>query len=124
MVKKFDFQNNNLKLDIAGHIYEIDTTDPVLVKRVLDFANEAQALSKEMDKKEDYVQALEDTITFCLDSIDKILGEDTSKEIFTGRKVGLFDCLDVINYITSEVKADRESKFKVYSPNRAARRAK
>ncbi len=124
MTKKFEFKNNNLKLDIAGNIFEFDTTNPELIKRVLDFSEEAQEKSKELSGRDDYVEALEETIQFCLDSIDSMLGEGASKKIFAGRKVGLFDCLDVINYVVSETKADRDSKFQAYSPNRAQRRAK
>lgn len=124
MVKRFEFKDNKLKLDIAGNIFELDTANPELIKRVLDFSEEAQEKAKELSGKENYVEALEETIQFCLDSIDCMLGEGASRKIFEGRKVGLFDCLDVINYIVSETKADRDSKFQAYSPNRAQRRAK
>ncbi|MCR1897815.1 hypothetical protein NSA47_02280 [Irregularibacter muris] len=124
MAKRFEFKNNNLKLDISGHLFEFDTTNPELVKRVLTFSEDAQKLSNELTKREDYVVALEETIEFCIKTLDSILGEGASKKIFVGREVGLFDCLDIINYLMDEVKADRDTKFQAYSPNRPQRRAK
>lgn len=123
MAKKFVFKDNNLKLDIAGNIFELDTTDVELIRRIQEFSREAQQIAQAMTEKDDYAEALEDTIRFCLDTIDNILGEGSSEKIFTGRKVGLLDCLDVIQFITAEVNEDRASRFQVYSPNRAQRRA-
>lgn len=124
MVKKFEFKNNDLELDIAGNKFCLDTTDPTLIEKVLEFAKEAEAKAEELKNKDDYVEELKTTIQFCLEAIDNILGEGSSEMIFQGRKVGLFDALDVLNYIIQSVKKGREDKFKEYSPNRAARRAK
>lgn len=124
MTKRFEFQSNNLELDIAGNIFEVDTTNPELVERVLKFSSEAKKLAGEMNEKTDFTAALKETIEFCTDAIDSILGTGASKKIFEGRKVGLFDCLDIINFIVTEVKDHRQSKFQSYSPNRAQRRAK
>lgn len=123
MTRKFEFKNNNLKLDIAGNLFEIDTMDTEIVENTMKFGQDAQKKSQQLGKKEDYVEALKEATQFCLDSIDIILGEGASSKIFSGRKVNLFDALDVMNYIVSEVKEDRESKFQAYSPNRAQRRA-
>lgn len=123
MVKRFEFKDNKLKLDIAGNIFELDTANPELIKRVLDFSEEAQEIATELSNKEDYAEALEEAIQFCIDAIDKILGEDASKKIFANRKVTFFDCLDVINFVVSEVNEFRQQKFQQYSPNRAIRRA-
>lgn len=124
MAKKFEFSNNNLELDILGNIYELDVTDPETLRRILNFADEAKVKGEELETREDYVDALEETIQFCLDTIDSILGEGESKKIFKGQKVSLFNALDVINYIVTEVKDHNNQKFKAYSPNRAQRRAK
>lgn len=124
MVKKFEFKNNDLELDIAGNKFYLDTTNPTLIEKVLEFAKEAEAKAEELKNKDDYVEELKTTIQFCLEAIDNILGEGSSEMIFQGRKVGLFDALDVLNYIIQSVKKGREDKFKEYSPNRAARRAK
>jgi len=122
-MKTFEFKDNRLKLDIAGNIFELDTANPGVIERILNFANEAQNKGAELAAKEDYVEALRETIQFCLDTIDTILGEEASQKIFAGRTVELFDCLDVINYIVTMVKEDREARFQAYAPNRVQRRA-
>lgn len=121
MARKFEFKNNDLKLDIAGSVFYVDTTNPELIERVLDFAKRAQSMAEELSNKEDYVKELKETISFCLDAIDSILGEGASSKIFEGRKVGLFDCLDVISYIIQEINEGKDNKFSEYSPNRAKR---
>ena len=122
-MKTFEFKDNRLRLDIAGNIFELDTSNPEVIERILNFANEAQNKRAELAAKEDYVEALRETIQFCLDTIDTRLGEEASQKIFAGRTVGLFDCLDVINYIVAMVKEDREARFQAYAPNRVQRRA-
>lgn len=124
MTKKFQFKNNDLELDIAGNKFYVDTTDPELIERVLDFAKGAESMAKELKNKDDYVKELKETIEFCLGAIDSILGEGSSDKIFEGRKVGMFDCLDVISYIVNSINENKDNKFLEYSPNRAARRAK
>lgn len=121
MGKKFEFKNNGLKLDIAGSVFYVDTTNPELIERILDFAKGAESMAKELKDKEDYVKELKETISFCLGAIDSILGEGSSDKIFEGRKVGLFDCLDVINYIVNSINEGKDNKFLEYSPNRAKR---
>lgn len=124
MANKFEFKNNDLELDIAGSKFYVDTTDPELIERVLEFAKGAQAMAEELKGKEDYVKELKQTISFCLGAIDSILGEGSSDRIFAGRKVGMFDCLDVISYIVKSINENKDNKFLEYSPNRAQRRAK
>jgi len=123
MARKFEFRTNTLELDIAGHIFEVDPTNPRLIQEMQTFSEEAQKKVEELSKREDYAKALEKAIQFCIDAIDKILGEDASKKIFANRKVNFFDCLDVINFVVSEVNEFRQQKFQQYSPNRAMRRA-
>lgn len=122
MSKRFEFRDNRLKLDIAGNIFELDITNPELIKELQTFSVEAQKKAEELSKEGDYIGALEKAIQFCLDSIDRILGEGASKKIFANRKVNFFDCLDVINFIVSEVSEFRQQKFQQYSPNRVQRR--
>lgn len=124
MTKKFEFKNNDLELDIADNKFYVDTTDPELIEKVLDFAKGAEDKANELKGKDDYVEELKGTISFCLGAIDSILGEGSSDKIFEGRKVGMFDCLDVISYIVSSINENKDNKFLEYSPNRAQRRAK
>ena len=123
MARKFEFKTNTLELDIAGHIFEVDPTNPRLIQEMQTFSVEAQKKAEDLSKRKDYAKALEEARQFCIDAIDKILGEDASKKIFANRKVTFFDCLDVINFVVSEVNEFRQQKFQQYSPNRAMRRA-
>lgn len=123
MTRKFEFKTNTLELDIAGHIFEVDPTNPRLIQEMQTFSVEAQKKAEELSKRKDYAKALGEAIQFCIDAIDKILGEDASKKIFANRKATFFDCLDVINFVVSEVNEFRQQKFQQYSPNRAMRRA-
>lgn len=123
MAKKFNFKDNDLKLEIEGETFKLDTSNPELISRVVDFGNEATKRAKELENEDSYVEALEQLIAFCTDSIDTILGEKASKRIWKDRSVSLFDAMDVINYIIASVKEDREDKFNKYTPNRAQRRS-
>lgn len=124
MTNKFVFKNNDLELDIAGNKFYVDTTDPGLIEKVLDFAKGAEVKAAELKGKEDYVEELKGTIEFTLDAIDSILEEGAVGKIFEGRAVGLFDALDVLSYIVGSINKGKEDKFLEYSPNRAARRSK
>lgn len=124
MTKQFEFKNNDLELDIAGNKFYLDTTEPSLIERILEFAHGAEAMGNDLKGKEDYVEGLKEAIAFCLEAIDSILGEGSSDKIFEGRKVGMFDCLDVMSYIVDSVNENKDNKFLAYSPNRAQRRAK
>ena len=123
MARKFEFRDNTLKLDIAGNIFEIDVTAPETVQQIQKFVIEAQERAAVLAKRKDFSEAVKEAIQFCLDIIDSILGAGAAEKIFAGRKVNLYDCLDVINFIVEEIEADREERFQKYSPNRAARRA-
>ena len=123
MAKQFEFKKG-LQLDIAGNVFEVDTTDPDVMRNVLEFADDAKDMAEGLKDVDNYVEQLKDTIKLCLTAMDAILGEGASEKIFEGRKVGLMDCLDVMNYIIKEITEDREERFKIYSPNRAQRRSK
>lgn len=122
MAKKIELQNSDLELDIAGNIFTLNTGDPELLQRVEDFSVAAHKKAEEIGKNKNYIEALKETIQFCVDTIDKLLGEGASEKIFEGQKVDLFTALNVINSVTLEVKADMDNKFKAYSPNRTQRR--
>lgn len=123
MARRFEFRDNTLKLDIAGNIFQIDTTAPETVQQIQKFAIEAQERAAELAKRKDFSEAIKEAIQFCLDIIDSILGAGAAEKIFAGRKINLYDCLDVINFIVEEIEADREERFKAYSPARVQRRA-
>nr|DAQ38492.1 MAG TPA: tail assembly chaperone [Caudoviricetes sp.] len=127
MVKKFEFSSNLLELDIAGEVFQIDTTNPRLIESAEKYGIKMQEYSKkaeEIAKEHGNAKAMEDMIQICVDAIDVILGEGATKKIFKERKVNFFDCIDVINFVTAEIEKSRENKLQKYSPNRAQRRAK
>lgn len=127
MVKKFEFSSNLLELDIAGEVFQIDTTDPKLIenaekygKKMQEYANKAEERAEEVGN----AKAMEEMIQICVNSIDIMLGEGATKKIFKDRKINFFDCIDIINFVTVEIQQARNNKLQQYSPNRAERRAK
>lgn len=122
MARRFEFRDNTLELDIAGNIFQIDATAPETVQQIQRFAIEAQERATKLAKRDDFYEAMKEAIQFCLDTIDSILGTGAAEKIFTGRKINLYDCLDVINFIVEEIEADRAERFKAYSPTRVQRR--
>lgn len=124
MNNKFVFQENGTVLDFGTAKFVVDVTDPDLVDKVLTFAKGAQAKAEELKDNEDYPEGLREIIKFSLGSIDSMLGEGASEEIFKDRKVSMMDAIQVLDYIMAEVKKGKETAFKPYSPNRAERRAK
>ena len=85
---------------------------------------------------------VEKGIDFMLDILDDLLGEDTMDAITAERDVDIYDCLDLVMYISQEVQtyhAERANSYKKPIPrstqpsapmaqaaveNRAARRAR
>lgn len=127
MVKKFQFGNNLLELDINGAKFEIDTTDPKLIENAEKYGKEMQEYAQKAEKRAEEVgnaKAMEEVIQICVKSIDIVLGEGATKKIFKDRKINFFDAIDVINFITAEIKQSRDNLYQKYTPNRAQRRAK
>ncbi len=127
MVKKFEFDNNLLEVDINGAKFQIDPNNPKLLERMEKHGINMQKVAGEMEEvaeKESNAKAMEQMIQVCLDTIDAVLGEGASKDIFKGRKVSFFDTIDVINFMTSEIEKARDNLYQKYTPNRAQRRAK
>lgn len=125
----FKFQNSMVSLDICGHKYEVDTTSKELVAHLQQFAGKAlemsKALQSSVDKNEN-TEAMEarvkESVQFVLDSIDAILEQDATKQIFEGRVVTLEDACDVITYIIQEIEAARAKRMERYKPGRERRK--
>lgn len=127
MVKKFEFGKNLLELDIAGEIFQIDTTDPRLIENAEEYGKQMQEYANKAEERAEEVgnaKAMEEMIQICVDSIDIMLGEGATKKIFKDRKINFFDCIDIINFVTAEIQQVRNNKLQQYSPNRAERRVK
>lgn len=120
MTNKFTF-SDDVKLDINGVIFEFDSTDLELLERLDKFYKESQEKADAVMLREDYIEALKETIQFTVDAIDEILGEGASLKIFDGTKVTLNKATDVMRYISEEVQSSRSKRINKYAPERAKR---
>lgn len=127
MVKKFEFKDNALELDIAGSKFNIELTAEVIAASddlKTAAGNYAAELSKSGAGAKDLV---EKTCKFLADGIDSLLGKDAAKTIFGDRAVTLLDLADVMNFVQSEIGAKVTDKTAEYSrsghSNRRTRRA-
>ena len=116
MAKKFVFQDNGTVLDFGTAKFTVDISNPDLIDKILVFAKEATKKAKELEKEEDYVKGLREVISFSLGTIDNILGKGASDKIFKGRTVSMLDALQVLDYITTEVKREKSVAYTMYSP--------
>lgn len=109
----FNFNDKNkLKLDIAGEVFYVDTTDIEMIKEIDKFAHEAAKIANKGEKEG--VEALEEVISYCVKFVDTILGDGATKKIFKDRKISLFDLLDLIEFLTNRISEDRADKLKNY----------
>lgn len=123
MVREFRFEDD-VQLNINGAEFSFDSTDMDLIKGLEKFAIESQDFAETLSKREDYLEAAKEAITFSLTAIDSFLGEGASDKIFKDTKVSIVKAMDVINYISDEVGKARANSMTKYSPNRAQRRSK
>ena len=139
---KFEFRKHGILLDIEG----VQVTVPATVEYAKklakpeeeDAGEKMRAFGAQMKEEKD----VEKGIDFMLDILDDLLGEDTVDAITAERDVDIYDCLDLVMYISQEVQtyhAERANSYKKPVPrstqpsapmaqaaveNRAARRAR
>ena len=129
---KFEFRKHGILLDIEG----VQVTVPATVeyaKRLEDAGEKMRAFGAQLKEEKD----VEKGIDFMLDILDDLLGEDMVDAITEERDVDIYDCLDLVMYISEEVQTYHSYKKPVprsiqpSAPmaqaaveNRAARRAK
>lgn len=107
-------------------------------KKLEDAGEKMRAFGAQLKEEKD----VEKGIDFMLDILDDLLGEDTVDAITAERDVDIYDCLDLVMYISQEVQtyhAERANSYKKPVPrstqssapmaqaaveNRAARRAR
>lgn len=120
MGRKFEFQNNNLELDIAGNDFSVDTLNPALLDAVEAFSK--KAINFDIDSEKSDSENVQMMCKFLAESIDGILGDDSTKKIFKNKpQVNFFDLMDVMDYMITEIKEFKEEKnrkYGKYSPNR------
>ena len=130
---KFEFRKHGILLDIEGVQVTVE-----YAKRLEDAGEKMRAFGAQLKEEKD----VEKGIDFMLDILDDLLGEDTVDAITAERDVDIYDCLDLVMYISQEVQtyhAERANSYKKPIPrstqpstpmaqaaveNRAARRAR
>ena len=106
---KFEFRKHGILLDIEG----VQVTVPATVeyaKKLEDAGEKMRAFGAQLKEEKD----VEKGIDFMLDILDDLLGEDTMDAITAERDVDIYDCLDLVMYISPEVQAN----FKKYFGNK------
>ncbi len=106
---KFQFNDNSIRLDIAGHLYRVSFSD-LFLARIKAMGLRLIESSKKLQQEADGAKAIEKAIQIAYDEIDGILGEGASAAIFADRERDLFDAVDVINYISGELEKFKKSK--------------
>ncbi|HSH35518.1 DUF6673 family protein [Schnuerera sp.] len=131
MVRKFEFKNNDLELDIAGEKFYIDPFQPDLFNRIEEgktkLLEEGDKLKSLDDNSttQDLEKGIEQAIKTCTTVIDSLLGENSTERIFKERRISFLDAVDVAHFIFIEIESYIQSDVvNKYSPNRAQRRSK
>lgn len=107
---KFEFRKHGILLDIEG----VQVTVPATVeyaKRLEDAGEKMRAFGAQLKEEKD----VEKGIDFMLDILDDLLGEDMVDAITAERDVDIYDCLDLVMYISQEVQtyhAERANSYK------------
>ena len=132
-MKQFQFREKEISLDIAGVIVKVPATTDYAKqlegwgKRMGDYAEEMQAEGIDVDAM---TEQLEDILV-------EMLGSEAVDHIFADREEDLYDCIDLITFITEEVTRyhiDKANSYQKETPakttgapavpmNRAQRRA-
>lgn len=130
---RFEFRKREIELDIAGVKASVPG-DLAFVKRLEEIGREMKALGENMDDVKDIDKGTD----FMLNILDEILGENTMDAIEAERDLDVYDCMDLIAYISKEVTEYHARTAAVHTPpvpqsvpmaqaaveNRAARRAR
>lgn len=134
---KFEFRKHGILLDIEG----VQVTVPATVEyteRLKKASKEMKAFGAGMKDEADIAKGIDTMLAI----LDDLLGEDVMDAIEAKRTLDLYDCLDLVMYISQEVQtyhAERANSYKKPVPkstqpsapmaqaaveNRAARRAR
>lgn len=111
-MSKFQFRTNILQLDFDKKTFSIDPM--TAVDAIKNIEDKSQQIQESMTDKNISSKAVENACVALLNAIDELLGDGAHKEIFTGRKVSFYDCLDVVNFILTEIAAFHKAKAAQY----------
>lgn len=112
-MKKFEFANSSLDLDLCGHLFSVEVDEATMEKceKIRRGANVKLSVLKkcETDVKTD------DVCAFLADGIDLLLGGGAAAEIFGSRRMALLDLTDLLTFILSEIRGVIAEKTKKYA---------
>ena len=109
-MRKFEFSDNqNIQLDIAGNQFSVSFSLELLNK-LTSIGKKAIEYSKKIDDGEDQAKIAKDTILLIRECLDEILGNGACQKIFLGRKENLYDYIEVMLFVSEEVKNYRIQK--------------
>ena len=134
---KFEFRKQGIALDIAGVQTSVPNTAEY-TERLKKAGEEMKAFGAQLKDEADIANGIDTMLAI----LDDLLGEDVMDAIEAKRTLDLYDCLDLVMYISQEVQtyhAERANSYKKPVPrstqpsapmaqaaveNRAARRAR
>lgn len=101
-MKKFEFKQRQpqyLHLDIAGNKFNIPFTLE-FIERYANWGKKTKELAVTLPKTEEGVA---EACMFLSHSLDEILGEGATAQIFKDRALSIEDLADIMNYISDEI---------------------
>ena len=134
---KFEFRKHGILLDIEGVQVSVPNTAEY-TERLKKASEEMKAFGAQLKDEADIAKGIDTMLAI----LDDLLGEDVMDAIEAKRTLDLYDCLDLVMYISQEVQtyhAERANSYKKPVPrstqpsapmaqaaveNRAARRAR
>ena len=107
---RFEFRKHEIELDIAGVKASVPG-DLAFVKRLEEIGKEMKSFGENMDDVKDIDKGTD----FMLNILDDILGESTMDAIEAERDLDVYDCMDLIAYISKEVKEYHAARTTVHT---------
>ena len=123
MAKVFKFQERKgLELDINEIKFFVKVDDPLFFANLESFSKTLLKINsryKDTKNIEEVVKNAEDIMNACVDGIDSLLGEGSTKKIFGDRPISFLDITDLSHFVFTEI-SDYVNKdlMSKYSPQR------
>lgn len=106
---RFEFRKHEIELDIAGMKASVPDTMEY-VKKLEESGKKMEVFGAQMAGEKD----VEKGIDFMLDILDDLLGEDVMDTITAERTLSIYDCLDLVTYISKEVQTYHTERANSY----------
>lgn len=107
---KFEFRKQGIALDIAGVQTSVPNTAEY-TERLKKASEEMKAFGAQLKDEADIAKGIDTMLAI----LDDLLGEDVMDAIEAKRTLDLYDCLDLVMYISQEVQtyhAERANSYK------------